>query len=242
MYKKLQRFFFLKRPGWYLLNRAPVNPVLNLHGLTPMPHLDDKSSSRFFLQEKTDTLFKLVHDKYSPREDFWRWLGRDIISKRLTGSYDAHKEYQSRRILKKLGQRTVNVRCYGVALNFLNPLGSLYAMEHMSRCQAGSDYYATLDDTSRARFIDTLASQVAALAEAGYYHRDLHLDNLMVDESTQLIWIDTHVKALPSSREKRQALFDNMLTNSRIDDPADRARLKGHLAPYFSSANEARSH
>ncbi|MBZ5487543.1 hypothetical protein HW452_08395 [Halomonas aquamarina] len=71
------------------------------------------------------------------------------------------------------------------------------------------------------------------LTRAGYYHRDPHLDNLLVDDQKRLVWIDTHVKALPNSAKKRGALLDNMLTNSRIDDAAYRTQLRARLAPYF---------
>ncbi|MBP5979609.1 MAG: hypothetical protein KA748_05350 [Halomonas sp.] len=198
-----------------------------------MPRLDSQSSSHFYVQAQSGTLFKLVRDKYSPKENFWRWLGRDIISKRLTGSYDARKEFTSRRILEQLGQHTVDVRGYGVALNFFNPLGSLYAMEHMQNCMTGSAYFEMLDEAGRYTFIETLSLQIIQLAKAGYYHRDLHLDNLLMDDQQQLIWIDTHIKALPASSKKRAALLESMLTNSRIERVAYRAYLHEKLAPHF---------
>ncbi|WP_447554641.1 hypothetical protein [Vreelandella sp. EE22] len=233
MLKKLQRFRFSQQPCWYLVHRDQAAPSLSLEGLEPLPELDRQSSSHFYFQAQTSTLFKLVRDKYSPKEDFWRWLGRDIISKRLTGSYDAYKEFTSRRILERLGQNTVAVRCYGVALNFLNPLGSLYAMERVDNCVTGNIHFEGLDEAHRSAFIDTLSAQVIELAKAGYYHRDLHLDNLLVDDQKRLIWIDTHVKALPSSAKKRRRLLDNMLTNSRINGEAYRTQLRARLAPYF---------
>ncbi|MFG6667837.1 hypothetical protein ACGK9R_12065 [Halomonas sp. HNIBRBA4712] len=234
MLKKLQRFHFEQRTGWYLVHRVHPTPGIGSgQKLVSLPELDRHASSHFFFQAQSSTLFKLVRDKYSPKEHFWRWLGRDIISKRLTGSYDAYKEFASRRILQQLGQNTVDVRCYGVALNFLNPLGSLYAMERLENCVTGSAHFETLSETERTVFIDTLAAQVVELARAGYYHRDLHLDNLLVDDQGRLVWIDTHVKALPTSAKKRAALLDNMLTNSRISDAAYRTRLRARLAPYF---------
>lgn len=233
MYKKLQRFLFPEKPYWYLIHRAQTEPSLSLQTLKPLPHLDRHASSHFYIQPKSSTLFKLVRDKYSPKDDFWRWLGRDIIAKRLAGSFDAHKEFTSRRILEQLGQHTVAVRCYGVALNFLNPLGSLYAMEHMGNCLTGSTYFETLDEAGRHAFIDTLSLQIIQLANAGYYHRDLHLDNLLIDEQQQLVWIDTHVKSLPTSSKKRRALLENALANSRIPTDTYREQLRNRLAPYF---------
>lgn len=233
MLKKLQCFRFSQQPCWYLIHRDQTAPSLSLEGLEPLPELDSQSSSHFYFQAQTSTLFKLVRDKYSPKEHFWRWLGRDIISKRLTGSYDAYKEFASRRILERLGQNTVAVRCYGVALNFLNPLGSLYAMERLDNCATGSRYFETLDDAGRHAFIEALSAQVIQLAEAGYYHRDLHLDNLLVDDQQRLVWIDTHIKSLPSSAQKRQTLLENMLTNCRIESTVYREQLRVRLAPYF---------
>lgn len=234
MLKKLQRFRFEHRAGWYLVHRVHATSGMGSdQALLSLPELDRQASSHFFFQAQSSTLFKLVRDKYSPRQHFWRWLGRDIISKRLTGSYDAYKEFTSRRILQKLGQNTVDVRCYGVALNFLNPLGSLYAMERLDGCVTGHAHFEALDEPGRTAFIDTLANQVIELAQAGYYHRDLHLDNLLIDAQGRLVWIDTHVKALPSSAKKRGALLDRMLANSRINDAAYRTRLRVRLAPYF---------
>ena len=233
MHKNLQRFLFPEKPYWYLIHRNQTEPSLSLQTLKPMPHLDRQASSYFYVQPKSSTLFKLVRDKYSPKEHFWRWLGRDIISKRLTGSFDAHKEFTSRRILKQLGQHTVDVRCYGVALNVLNPLGSLYAMEHMGNCVTGSVYFDRLDKAGRHAFIDTLSLQIIQLANAGYYHRDLHLDNLLIDEQQRLVWIDTHIKSLPASSKKRGALLENALANSRIYDATYREQLRDRLAPYF---------
>lgn len=233
MYKKLQRFLFPDRPYWYWIRKAQNGPRLSWHGLESMSPLDSQSSSHFYLQAQSGTLFKLVRDKYSPKEHFWRWLGRDIISKRLAGSYDARKEFTSCRILKQLGQHTVDVRCYGVALNFLNPLGSLYAMEHMQNCVTGSVYFEALNEAGRYTFIETLSLQIIQLAEAGYYHRDLHLDNLLMDDQQRLIWIDTHIKALPASSKKRAALLESMLTNSRIESATYRTQLYERLEPYF---------
>ncbi|WP_127062284.1 hypothetical protein [Vreelandella nanhaiensis] len=195
--------------------------------------MDSQSNSHFYVQAQSGTLFKLVRDKYSPKEHFWRWLGRDIISKRLAGTYDARKEFASRRILEQLGQHTVDVRCYGVALNFLNPLGSLYAMKHIENCVTGSVYFETLDEAGRYSFIETLSLQVIQLAKAGYYHRDLHLDNLLMDDQQRLIWIDTHIKALPSSSKKRAALLENMLANSRIESATYCSQLRERLESYF---------
>ncbi|WP_447530362.1 lipopolysaccharide kinase InaA family protein [Vreelandella sp. TE19] len=236
MKKKLQRFIFPERPSWYLVRDTQNARLLSLGELQPMPQLDAQSSSRFYAQPQSSTLFKLVGDKYSPRQNFWRWLGRDILSKRLAGSYDAHKEFKSRRVLKKLGQRTVDVRCYGVALNFLNPLGSLYAMEYMNNCTPGSAYFEAQDEQGRHAFIESLGQQVAQLAQAGYYHRDLHIDNLLVDSEHHLIWIDTHIKALPSSASKRAKLLEHMLDHNRIEGAAYRAELSARLAPYFQGA------
>ncbi len=54
-----------------------------------------------------------------------------------------------------------------------------------------------------------------------------------MDQQQRLIWIDTHVKALPASAKKRQALLNNMLTNSRIDGSGYREQLRARLAIYF---------
>lgn len=231
----LRRFNLAGRRRWYLARNVGGMQVAQALSQTPwMQHLERVSSSHFYLEPVSNSLFKISRDKYSPRAHFWRWLSRDIISKRLAGGLDALKEYLSNRTLARLGQRTIDVRLYGVALNPFNPLGSLYAMEFLADCSTGREYFERLDEKARVAFMARFCDLVIELAEAGFYHRDLHLTNIMVDEAENIIWIDTHIKRLPKAAAERTKILDKTLIPYNFYNEKYMEMARRQLIPHFS--------
>ena len=217
-------------PHWYVM-RSPFfsSQCLDLVQDEAMQRLEAIGSSHFYLERDTQTLFKLVRDKYDARHRFAKWLSRDILDKRLLGGGDAFKEWRSNRILRRAGLQTVECRGLGVAVNILNPLGSLYAMPYLSGIESGEAHFRRLDEPQRLTFIERLCDDVIVLARHGYYHRDLHYGNVMVSQAGEPIWIDTHIRRLPHGEGKRRQRLVDMLSPSKLQG----ARYRDHAECYL---------
>lgn len=162
--------------------------------------LERIASSQFWLHPASNSLCKIVPDKY-PRWTLGWWC-RDQLSKRLVGHIDALREWQSNRRLRKAGLQTVQCKAAGIALNPLNPHASFLAVHYLAEHSSGEHYFEQADEAARLALLQRLARDIYQLARHGYYHRDLHLGNLMLSPSGHIVWIDTHVRRLPGNRER----------------------------------------
>lgn len=207
---KLTHLDFNGRRHCYLL----VNDHLQLSRWTLRQdhhtrQLEQKGSSLFWRHQASNSLCKLVADKY-PRWSFG-WFCRDLLSKRLIGHVDAFREWRSNRQLHRAGLNVVPCKAAGLALNPLNPLGSFLAVQYLQDHQSCEDYFRLADEASRLALLRLMARDIYLLARLGYYHRDLHLGNLMLAPSGAIVWIDTHVRRLPLRPSHRmQALIASL--------------------------------
>lgn len=223
-----------KRPRWYLL-RSGFFPrhAIRLEGNAAMQRLESIGSSRFYLEPVSQTLFKFARDKYAWHRQPVKWLTRDILENRLLAGGDAIKEWRSNRTLRRAGLDVVECRGVGIALNPFNSLGSVYAMAYLPGARSGEAYFKALDEFRRRDFVEKLCREVIQLADHGYYHRDLHYGNFLVDGKDEFIWIDTHVRRLPKSPDKRRNCLESMLSARKLQGAAYRDLVRDYLGRHY---------
>ncbi|MGY3857573.1 lipopolysaccharide kinase InaA family protein [Aeromonas intestinalis] len=195
---------------YYLL----VNDDLHLDSWTlkqspQTRQFEAQGSSLFWHHNASNSLCKLVADKY-PRWTL-RWFCRDLLSKRMVGHIDAFREWRSNRLIRQAGLNVVPCKAAGLALNPLNPLGSFLAVQYLQDHQSCEAYFQRADEANRLALLRQMANDIFQLAKQGYYHRDLHLGNLMQAPSGAIVWIDTHVRRLPLLQsQRRQTLIASL--------------------------------
>lgn len=172
--------------------------------------------SKFYLSEKGDILAKVVTDKYSRSEHFLKWLLRDYLEKRILLQTDAAKEYHSLMILRRAGLRVPRCYGWGVSLHPGNSGGSLLLMEHVKDSRPGGEVFDAMSETERLEFLIGFSHEVALLAKAGFVHRDLHYNNLLLDNDGRIIWIDAHVRRLPIRKPLHWPVILRSLTVSKL--------------------------
>ena len=172
---------------------------------------ESMASSEFYFDTTTGVLAKIKSDKYRWRQRPLRWLFRDFIDKRLFFQFEARKEVRGKRVLQRAGLRTPRCVAWGVSLNPFNRQGSLLLIEHIDGVLTGEQYFLSLTEPERDRFLAKLCDDLIKLADAGYVHRDLHMNNFLCTSQGEIIWIDTHVKPLPfGSRAKQRAIYQSV--------------------------------
>ncbi|HSP31355.1 MAG TPA: lipopolysaccharide kinase InaA family protein, partial [Halomonas sp.] len=173
-------------------------------------------SSLFYLSRDQRILAKVVPDKFIKRRFPIKWLLRDYMEKRWLWQSDARKEYLSLQILRRAGLKTPECLGWGLSLNPGNRNASLLLMEHMVHARPGGELFIAMGEAYRQRFLDLFCKQVMQLAKAGYLHRDLHYNNLLITTGGEFVWIDTHVKRLPNRQQDQWLALAKTLTNSKL--------------------------
>lgn len=186
-------------------------------------------SSRFYLSEDGCILGKVTSDKYSRVKNPVKWLLHDYLEKRLLLQADAAKEYRSLITLRRTGLRTPHCYGWGVSLQSSNSGGSLLLMEHVQDARPGGDVFDTMTEAERLAFLIRFSQEVALLAQAGYVHRDLHYNNLLLDENGSIIWIDAHVRRLPRRKSRHWPAIHRSLTVSKLRGEDYRAFVEQQL-------------
>lgn len=208
---------FDDRPRRYLIFHAGGLPArLHLASNTTTAAFEAIGSSRFYLSEDGHLLAKAISDKYAKRRAPLRWLWRDYLEKRWLLQLDARKEFSSLRVLQRAGLRTPRCHGWGVSLDPANPAPSLLLMEHIQDARPGGEVFDALDEAGRQHFLARFCREVAVLAHAGYVHRDLHYNNLLLDAKGELIWIDAHVRRLPKKKADQWPALKRSLTEEKL--------------------------
>lgn len=104
----------------------------------------------------------------------------------------------------------------GVSLNPGNRYASLLLMQHIRDAQPGGDAFDAMNECQRLAFLERICAEVARLAHAGYVHRDLHYNNLLVRNDGSLVWIDAHVRRLPKNSTDRWLMLKSALTTEKL--------------------------
>ncbi|MFQ3787551.1 lipopolysaccharide kinase InaA family protein [Halomonas sp. A29] len=180
--------------------------------------MEEMASSEFYFDRATGVLAKVKSDKYRWWQRPLRWFLRDFLDKRFFWQFEARKEVRSKKIMQQAGLRTPRCLAWGISLNPFNHQGSLLLIEHVDGVMTGEQYFASLNEPGRDRFLTRLCDDLMKLAVAGYVHRDLHMNNFLCDPHGEIIWIDTHVKPLPlSKRAKWRALYRSISQRHLLD-------------------------
>ena len=232
---KLLDIPFNDRRRRYLVFHARNLPErLALASTTTTQAFEAVGSSRFYTSQDGKILAKVVPDKFSKRQHPLQWLTRDYLEKRWFAQSDARKEYLSMRILHRTGLRTPRFHCWGLSLNPANRNASLLLMERIEHAQMGGDLFKEMDEPCRERLLDRVADEVLMLARAGYLHRDLHLNNLLVTPDNELIWVDAHLRRMPNSQAKQWPALLATLSPTKLYGEAYRQRVEARLEKQWS--------
>lgn len=205
-----------RRRRYLVFHAQGLPPALRLASTTTTAAFEAAGSSRFYLSQDDRILAKVVPDKFHKRRATFSWFCRDYLEKRWLLQSDARKEFLSLRILRQAGLATPRCHGWGLSLNPGNRNASLLLMEHMQEARPGGEVFDALDETGREHFLERFCQEVAALARAGFVHRDLHYNNLLIDKQDKLIWIDAHVRQLPRKGVDQVPALEKSLTDNKL--------------------------
>ena len=210
----------------------PVNIPDRLHlaSTSTTQAFEAAGSSRFYTSNDQRILAKVVPDKFFKRRAPLKWLLRDYLEKRWLLQTDARKEYLSLQILRRAGLQTPDCYGWGLSLNPGNRNGSLLLIEHIKQVRPGSDAFKDMNESNRHRFLDKLCQQLMQLAKAGYAHRDLHYNNLLISTNSEIIWIDTHVRPLPQNSAAQWASLVSSLIARKLEGEPYRKYIEKQLS------------
>lgn len=202
--------------------------------------MEGMASSEFYFDVTTGALAKIKSDKYRWRQRPIRWLLRDFIDKRLFFQFEARKEVRSNRVLQRAGLRTPHCMAWGVSLNPFNRQGSLLLVEYINDVLTGEQYFFGLNESERDHFLTQLCNELIKLADAGYVHRDLHMNNFLCTSQGEIIWIDTHVKPLPLGSRARQRAIYQSVSQWRLPDARYCTFVRAYLEEKLGEAAEVK--
>ncbi|CBV42851.1 lipopolysaccharide kinase InaA family protein [Halomonas elongata] len=232
---KLLDIPFDDRRRRYLVFRPRDLPDrLRLASTSTTAAFEAMGSSRFYVSQDQRILAKVVPDKFSKRRHPLKWLLHDYLEKRWLMQSDARKEFLSLRILQRAGLRVPHCHGWGLSFNPANRAPSLLLMERLHDARTGGEVFDALDETGRRHLLDTFCREVVQLAHAGYVHRDLHFNNLLVDDQGRLTWLDAHVRPLPRRVSDHWPAIRDSLTAGKLRGEAYRALAERRIAELWA--------
>lgn len=221
---------FNDRRRRYLIFHANGLPDrLALASTTTTAEFEAVGSSRFYVSADQRILAKVVADKYRKRRAPIKWLLRDYLEKRWLAQSAARKEFRSLQILRRAGLQTPHCHGWGISLNPGNRNASLLLMEHVQDARPGGEVFDALDEKSRLEFLERFCREVAQLAKAGYVHRDLHYNNLLIAGQGEILWIDTNVRQLPTKKTDQWPAIQKSLTVNKLRGEDNRTMIEQRL-------------
>lgn len=174
------------------------------------------SSSDLYITGDKTVLIKTEVFKYNIKEDFFRWFFRDFFKKIFIYGLDARREYKGYKIAQSIGLKTPKVYCWSIPFSYKSSILSFIVVEFKKNDMPGLSYFNSLTDSERVIFITNLASEAALLAKNGYTHRDLHLNNILVDKHGEIYWIDIHLRKLSHSINSKIIEIDESLVAHKL--------------------------
>lgn len=214
---------------------------LALASTTTTAAFEAVGSSHFFLSADRQILAKVVPDKFMKRQAPLKWLLRDYLEKRWLAQSDARKEFLNLRILQRVGLKTPRCHGWGISLNPGNRNASLLLMEHLQDARPGGEVFDALDEAGRLAFLARFCREVAHLARAGHVHRDLHYNNLLIDRDENIVWIDAHLRRLPTKGADQWPALKQSLTVNKLRGEAYRRYAEQCLARLYHTSEDGGS-
>ncbi|MDR9440500.1 MAG: hypothetical protein RI841_13555, partial [Halomonas sp.] len=86
----------------------------------------------------------------------------------------------------------------------------------VQEAQPGGEVFDALNEDRRLAFLERFCREVAQLACAGYVHRDLHYNNLLIDRDGNIVWIDAHLRRLPTKSADQWPALRKSLTVNKL--------------------------
>ena len=173
-------------------------------------------SSRFFLTPDKRMLAKISTDKWSKHEKPVKWLLQDYIEDRLFLQTNARMEYRYLNLLRQTGLLTPQLFGWGISFHPASTWASLLLIEYMPNTQPGRAYFEALGEADKYQFLQNLAEQLAKLVKLGYVPRDLHYNNLLINQSGETVWIDTHLRALRKKQKDCKSTLSSYLSSRKL--------------------------
>ena len=160
-----------------------------------------------FYLNKENALLKIEPCKYQLKNNFIKWLGRDLLKKIFLTNLALRQEAKGYRIVQALGISTPKLYGWGCVLGMSSPYLSFIIISYENNAMLLSDYYNSAPCLEQDKIIKKLAKELKCLAYNGYLHRDVHLNNFLIDKTkSKLIWIDVNLKKLPKSSKQEHFL------------------------------------
>lgn len=174
-------------------------------------------SSSLYLSKNSKLLLKVEKIKYKARVSFFNWFFRDLMRRFFVFGVDAKREFNGYRIVKSIGLNTPILYCWGMPLSLFSDTISFILIEYRNDTIMGSDYFNKLTEDRKKIFVKKLGSEALSLATMrGYIHRDFHLNNFLVDNCGEIVWIDIHLRKLSISKKKRWKQIVNSFNSSKV--------------------------
>jgi tRNA A-37 threonylcarbamoyl transferase component Bud32 len=152
-------------------------------------------------------LLKFHRPRRFPKDHLRRYLGNSLASREVHGY----------RLMQQLGLRTPRV----VGTRTLwNPLGRF---DSISACRFLADTVTVKTllkegcEADRRQVIDQLAADIQRMWNAWVLYRDLHLNNVVVDKTLDLYWVDPELRFFHRYRSMRDASDRLMGRHLRIN-------------------------
>lgn len=174
-------------------------------------------SSELYLSSGKEFLMKVEKDKYSANKKFSRWFFRDLLRRMFVLGLDSKRECKGYRIAKSAGLSTPELYAWGMSLSPFNSIAAFLMIENKINVTPGLIYFRSLSENKKNYFLIKLANEAVALAKYGYVHRDFHLNNFLIDECGEILWIDTHFRKLSKFRKKKWKQLVNSLSGDKLD-------------------------
>lgn len=209
------------------INKKPITQKLCLlSGKTPTKDIifelftqHSGKSSTLYLSNNKQYLLKAELTKYNRKQEFYRWISRELLKKLLFINLDARREYKGYKLVNKLGLKTPQLYDgWGVPVSRRGSMLSFILIGYEPDSISGLDYFNMLNKNERFDFIKELAKQVAVLIKGGYFHRDLHLDNFLITSRHDILWIDMHLQRKSTFKSYHERQLMKSMQGSNLGD------------------------
>jgi len=141
----------------------------------------------------------------------------------------AKREAHSAKFLAKLGIRTPLIYGYGFNLSPFGAYEPVLLMEYIPNI--GTLREILEEEASEEvceNLLDNLLSDLRKMIHVDVYHKDVHLGNILVTRTYNLIWIDNDISPIKSSKEY------NRLFKKLLNDPLLERKGKKKIRELFS--------
>jgi len=140
----------------------------------------------------------------------------------------AKRETRASEILNKLSIPAPFILGYGINWSPLGPYESILFMKYIPNLGTMKEIILqNPPHERRTKLIHQLLDHLSTMIHAGIYHKDAHMDNILVGPDDRLIWIDNDIAPLKGKREMDKLLKKFLASRLLEDEERDQIfRLK----------------